>query len=122
MPLTLLEDGAELVRRSPVGADVDRSDAILGDSKVHKFVELFCNTPRVLLSDHEGVPKCRCLGVCVFCESREEVDHVVLCDLLADGLVRRQLLSYGSASYDRRHSDEHTKVSMLSGSRPSHPI
>lgn len=120
--LTLLEDRAELVRRSPVGADVHRSDAVLGNSKVHELVDAFSDTPCILLSDHEGVTKRCCLRVGVFRESFEEVDHVVLCDLLADGLVRRQLLFHQLAPLGRGKPDVRTNVSMLSGSKPSQPI
>lgn len=98
---TLLEDCAELVRRTPVGADVDRADAVLGNSKVHECVDALSDTPRILLSDHKGVTKRRRLGVCVFREGGEEVDHVILCDLLADGLVRRQLLFHQSAPFSQ---------------------
>lgn len=100
--LTLLEDGAELVRCAAVGADIHRSDTILGNCEVHECVDALCDTPRILLSNHEGVTKCCCLGVGVFRKSCEEVDHVVLCNLLADGLVRRQLLIHESArSYQK---------------------
>lgn len=120
--LTLLEDGTKLVGCTAVGTDIHRTDTVFGDCEVHECVNLLRNTIRVLLANHEGVTKCCCLGVGVFGESREEVDHVAFCDLLAYGLIRGQFLNNQSALTYRRFSDEQTNVSMLSGSKPSQPI